>query len=61
MDEAHTVSWAPVCHFLLVTISGDRMVVRAIGESGGGGLVDIERFDVNSKRISEPIVVPSPG
>jgi hypothetical protein len=31
--------------------------VRAIGESDEG-LVDIERFDVNSERVSGPIVVP---
>lgn len=56
MEEAHTVSWAPVCHFLLVTIAGDRMTVRAIGESDEG-LADIERFDVGSNRVSGPIVV----
>ena len=56
MDEAHTVSWAPVCHFLLVTISGDRMIVRAIGESDEG-LVDVERFDIDSNRLSGPMVV----
>jgi hypothetical protein len=56
--EAHTVSWAPVCHFLLVTIAGDRMTVRAIGESAES-IVDIERFDVEGHRLSGPIVVPS--
>jgi tartrate-resistant acid phosphatase type 5 len=56
MKDAHTVSWASVCHFLLVSIAGDRMTVRAIGESDDG-LVDIERFDVNSERVSGPIVV----
>ena len=56
--EAHTVSWAPVCHFLLVTIAGDRMTVRAIGESIDS-IVDIERFDVDGHRVSGPIVVPS--
>ena len=57
-DEAHTASWAPVCHFLLVTIAGDRMTVRAIGESAEA-IVDIERFDVDGHRVSGPIVVPS--
>ena len=56
MQDAHTVSWASVCHFLLVSIAGDRMTVRAIGESDEG-FVDIERFDVNSERVSGPIVV----
>ena len=59
MEEAHTVSWAPVCHFLLVTIVDDRMIVRAIGESADG-LVDIERFDVGSNRVSGPIEVTHP-
>jgi tartrate-resistant acid phosphatase type 5 len=57
MEEAHTVSWAPVCHFLLVTIAGDRMTVRAIGESADR-LVDIERFGVHSEPLSGPIVLP---
>ena len=54
--EAHTVSWASECHFLLVTISGDSMTVRAIGESSGE-LLDIERFDVDLNRISGPILL----
>ena len=57
MEEAHTVSWAAACHFLLVTIAGDQLVVRAIGESDDGSLVDIERFDVNSQRVRGPIVI----
>jgi hypothetical protein len=60
MDEAHTVSWAPECHFLLVTIADDRMTVRAIGESADG-LSDIERFDIDSKRVTGPIVVNASG
>jgi tartrate-resistant acid phosphatase type 5 len=31
-EEAHTVTWATECHFLLATIEGDRMTVRALGE-----------------------------
>jgi hypothetical protein len=54
--EAHTLSWAPTCHFLLVTVTGDRMIVRAIGESGEA-LQDIERFDVDSNRVSGPIEI----
>jgi hypothetical protein len=57
MEEAHTVSWAAACHFLLVTIDGEQMIVRAIGEADESGLVDIERFDVNSQRVSGPIVI----
>jgi hypothetical protein len=54
--EAHTLSWAPTCHFLLVTVTGERMIVRAIGESGEA-LQDIERFDVDSHRVSGPIEI----
>jgi tartrate-resistant acid phosphatase type 5 len=30
--EAHTVSWATECHFVLAQIEGDRMTVRPLGE-----------------------------
>ena len=60
MDEAHTVSWAPACHFLLVTIDGGTMTVRAIGEDTGGELQDIERFDPAANRLSGPIAVTAP-
>jgi hypothetical protein len=57
MEEAHTLSWAPACHFLLVTIEGTGMTVRAIGERDGGALQDIERFDPASNRLRGPIIV----
>ena len=57
MDEAHTVSWAPTCHFLLVTINGSSMTVRAIGEDDNGALRDIERLDPAGARQSGPMVV----
>jgi hypothetical protein len=57
MEEAHTVSWAAACHFLLVTIDGNRMIVRAIGETDDGRLVDIERIDGDSQPVKGPIVV----
>ena len=59
MEEAHTVSWAPTCHFLLVTINGSSMTVRAIGEDDNGVLRDIERFDPAGQRIGGPMVVES--
>lgn len=61
MDEAHTVTWAPACHFLLVTIDGDTMTVRAIGEERHGDLQDIERFDRDGQRTTGPIVVRADG
>ena len=57
-DEAHTVSWAPACHFLLVTIDGESMTVRAIADEEGDTLRDIERFDPAGGRLSGPIVIP---
>jgi hypothetical protein len=57
MEEAHTVSWAPTCHFLLVTIDGSSMTVRAIGEDDNGALRDIERFDPAGERHRGPIAV----
>jgi len=59
MEEAHTVSWAPTCHFLLVTINGSSMTVRAIGEDDNGVLRDIERFDPAGQRIRGPMAVES--
>ena len=32
-DDAHTISWSDTPHFLLVTIDGPQMSVRAIGGS----------------------------
>jgi hypothetical protein len=59
--EAHTVSWAAACHFLLVTIDGPTMTVRAIGESQPEGpLEDIERFDPRGERVTGPIAIVAP-
>ena len=46
-EEAHTVTWATECHFLLATITGDTMRVRAIGEADTSNQdpVDITRID----------------
>ena len=38
-EAAGTVSWSDTPHFLLVTIDGTRMTVRAIGELVDGRLV----------------------
>ena len=46
-DAAHTVTWATACHFLLVHIAGDKMTVRALGETAGPDQKpsDITRLD----------------
>jgi hypothetical protein len=56
-EGAHTQSWAPTCHFLLVTIDGPLMTVRAIGEDTGTDLVDIVRRDPGDRDVSGPIVI----
>ena len=56
--QAHTQSWSSSCHFLLVEIDGDRMVVRAIGELGAAGaLADIPRLDPSGAPVTQPMVI----
>ena len=57
-SEAHTQSWSPDCHFLLVEISGRRMSVRAIGElAPGRTFVDIARTDPSDSPVTGPIFI----
>ena len=58
-EDAHTESWAAACHFLLVTIDGPEMTVRAIGKEAGADLVDIVRRDTEDRELTGPIVVGS--
>ena len=57
--EAHTVSWATECHFLLVDVSGDKMTVRALGEVDAHDQVpsDLVRFDPEGLRHAGPIEI----
>lgn len=56
--EAHTRSWSAQCHFLLVRVVGDRMLVRAIGEpSEAAGLNDIVRLDPDGQPMIGPLEV----
>jgi hypothetical protein len=54
---AHTVSWADDAHFLLVTIAGDTMTVRAIGEPAGHVPRDLSRRAPDGTAIEGPIVI----
>jgi tartrate-resistant acid phosphatase type 5 len=56
-EAAHTLSWSGECHFLLVTIDGDRMTVRAIGDSPGPVLMDIPRRTPSDDPVQGPIIV----
>ena len=54
---AHTLSWADEAHFLLVTIAGDTMTVRVIGELAAEEVRDLDRVTADDKRVAGPIVV----
>ena len=57
-EQAFTRSWSSECHFLLVTIAGRDMTVRAIGELGeAAGLVDIARFDPEGRATDAAMVI----
>jgi tartrate-resistant acid phosphatase type 5 len=56
-EEAHTVSWSDTPHFLLVTIDGATMTVRAIGELVDGALADIPRRAPDDTFLAGPITV----
>src|ERR1043166_480761 len=59
--KAGTVCWSPTCHFLLVTVEGKRMTVRAIGKLNGAvDLADIPQKAPNGDVISEPIIINLP-
>jgi hypothetical protein len=57
LEGAHTVSWADAAHFLLVTIGGETMSVRAIGELVDGEVRDLPRVTADGSAIAGPIVV----
>jgi hypothetical protein len=56
-EGAHTLSWSGECHFVLATIAGDEMVVRAIGESPDGTLADIPRASPSGDILQGPITI----
>jgi hypothetical protein len=52
-QPAHTISWSNRAHFLLVTIDGQSMTVRAIGELG----VDVPRYTPAGELVSGAITL----
>src|SRR5687768_9885915 len=58
---AHTQSWSGECHFLLATIEGDRMTVRALGESPGETLLDIPRATPAGEIVQGPMEIRLPA
>jgi tartrate-resistant acid phosphatase type 5 len=55
-QEAKTISWAASLHFLLVTIDGKQMTIRAIGTEGEP-LQDVVRTTVSGDKASTPLVI----
>lgn len=55
VEGALTETWSGECHFLLATIDGNGMTVRAIGESPGDALLDIPRATPSGDIIQGPI------
>ena len=61
--KARTVSWSAAYHFLLVTVDGKRMTVRAIGQlNNDGELVEIARKAPNTSgtAVTEEIIINLP-
>jgi tartrate-resistant acid phosphatase type 5 len=56
-EEAHTLSWSASNHFLLVTIEGNEMRIRAIGGFDNDQLSDIQRKDRGLNLVTDPIVL----
>jgi hypothetical protein len=56
-EQAHTVSWADTPHFLLVTVEGTQMTIRAIGELVQGELADIPRRSPADEFLAGPITI----
>lgn len=62
LADARTDSWSTACHFLLVTIDGGCMTVRAIAGAAAPHLPlqDIERYGVDGRPRQGPIEVRLP-
>jgi hypothetical protein len=54
---AHTLSWADAAHSLLVTIAGETMTVRAIGELADGEVRDLPRLTPDGQHVTAPMVI----
>jgi tartrate-resistant acid phosphatase type 5 len=55
--RAHTVSWSDNAHFLLITVTGDEMLVRPIGELVDGKTEDIPRYSPTLEKLARPIII----
>jgi tartrate-resistant acid phosphatase type 5 len=55
--RAHTVSWSDYAHFLLVTITGDTMRVRPLGELIDGEAQTLPLYSPSGARVDSEIVI----
>ena len=58
--DAHTETWSGEYHFLLVTIDGTTMTVRALADGPDGTPMDIPRLTPAGDVVQGPITVISP-
>jgi tartrate-resistant acid phosphatase type 5 len=56
-ERARTVSWSDNAHFLLVTLDGNQMTVRPIGELVDGRVEEIPRFSPGLEKLTGPLVI----
>jgi hypothetical protein len=56
-ERAHTQSWSDYAHFLLVTIDGNSMRVRPIGELIDGEIRELPRFSPAGTSVTSDIVI----
>jgi tartrate-resistant acid phosphatase type 5 len=56
-ERAHTQSWSDYAHFLLVTIDGNSMQVRPIGELIDGEIRELPRFSPAGLPVTSDIVI----
>jgi len=56
-EKAHTLSWAAKIHFLLVTIDGRRMSIKAVGADSVETLTEITRLSPTSTEVKDPITI----
>lgn len=62
-DAAHTVSWCPSHHLLLVTIDGNKMQIRPIAPlaSRTDDLTEIQRLNPQGEPVNTPILITQPA
>ena len=55
--KANTISWSASNHFLLITIEGKEVRIRAVGGIENNELKDIQRSGVDMNELVDPITL----